>query len=118
MKHITLFFVASFFCLFLFSQENKTYKNLIDALREPTKVYKLDISGKGLPSTSLKNIEKLVNLKHLNLSGNRITEIPPVFGQLKNLETLNLSKNQIYEKNCILIVININYFTLFRINEL
>ena len=47
--------------------------------------------------SSLAGISKLVNLKELALTGNRITEISPEIGELKNLEVLRLEDNKIME---------------------
>lgn len=42
-------------------------------------------------------IEKMVNLRHLNLAANKITELPETFGELVSLEDLSLGSNDIRE---------------------
>lgn len=42
-------------------------------------------------------IEKMVNLRHLNLAANKITELPDSFGELVSLEDLSLGSNDIRE---------------------
>jgi len=70
------------------------YTNLEMAIKNPEKVYKLD-----LHKTKLKEIPKeiftLTNLQELNLSKNKLTTIPKEIGKLKNLQVLNFSANEI-----------------------
>jgi Leucine-rich repeat (LRR) protein len=40
----------------------------------------------------------LVNLKFLNLISNRLAELPPEIGRLKNLRELDLRANQLTER--------------------
>ncbi len=70
------------------------FTNLAMALKNPDKVYRLD-----LHKTKLKEIPKeiftLTNLQDLNLSKNKLTSIPKEIGKLKNLQVLNVSANDI-----------------------
>jgi Leucine-rich repeat (LRR) protein len=71
-----------------------TYTILADALKDPEKVHKLDLSKHKLDSFPL-DVIKFINLQSLNLSKNRIDEIPFEIAQLKNLQELNMSRNKI-----------------------
>jgi Leucine-rich repeat (LRR) protein len=67
----------------------KTYYSLEEALKEPLKVYKLDLSLLKLTSIS-PDIAKLENLVCLDLGFNRFATLPPEFSKLRHLEYLNL----------------------------
>ena len=67
----------------------KTYYKLDEALKEPEKVIKLDIAMQKLTRIS-SEISKLVNLECLDLSFNRISDLPGEFAELKKLRYLNL----------------------------
>jgi Leucine-rich repeat (LRR) protein len=69
---------------------------LAEALKNPTKVYKLNLSRQQLKEIP-KEIYQFVNLQRIDLSYNNITEIPKEIGLLKNLQSLDLTKNQIKE---------------------
>jgi Leucine-rich repeat (LRR) protein len=97
----------------LFIAKHTTYSNLADALKNPDKVYHLDLSFKSLKVfpkeiflfTNLESlnlyynaltiipeeIKKLVNLKHIDFRSNGISELPADFYSLPNLEILKLS---------------------------
>ncbi|MEE1964636.1 leucine-rich repeat domain-containing protein [Allomuricauda taeanensis] len=62
----------------------------------------LNLSNLGLTSEDLQELmpiikKKLPNLGGLDLSNNRLEELPNVFGQLPNLRQLNLSDNRLEE---------------------
>lgn len=72
------------------------YIALEDAMRHPTKVYKLNLSRMKL-KTIPKEIYAFVNLQQLDLSYNEITEVQREIGILKNLQKLDLTHNKITE---------------------
>lgn len=45
--------------------------------------------------TRIKNLDALPNLKYLNLSGNKLIELPPEIGELQSLKELRLSGNDL-----------------------
>ncbi len=69
---------------------------LDEALKNPSKVYKLNLSRHNLKEIP-KEIYLFVNLQRLDLSYNNISEIPKEIGLLKNLQSLDLTKNKIKE---------------------
>lgn len=71
-----------------------TYTSIEDALKEPDKVYHLQLHKKKLQEFP-KEILSLRNLATLDLSKNKLTNIPSEIGNLANLKKLNLSKNNI-----------------------
>jgi Leucine-rich repeat (LRR) protein len=70
--------------------------SLEDAMLQPTKVYKLNLSRMKLKAIP-KEIYTFVNLQQLDLSYNDITEVPKEIGILKNLQKLDLTHNKIKE---------------------
>ena len=70
-------------------EDAETYYELDEALKEPGKVIKLDIAMQKLTRIS-SEISKLVNLECLDLSFNRISDLPGEFAELKKLRYLNL----------------------------
>jgi len=98
------------------AQYKKVYTNFAEALKEPTKVYKLNLSSMPLDSfpvdlSKFKNlqylcvsndqiefipreIEHLQNLRGLQLVGANLKTLPPEFAQLKNLEEIYLNVNK------------------------
>ena len=73
---------------------NKWFTNLEDALGEPDRVYKLDLSGQGLNQipTELKHFPNLIELR---IKDNLITDVGTELSDNTRLETLDLSGNQI-----------------------
>lgn len=73
---------------------NKVYDDLDEALKEPLKVCRLDLTGKNL-SALPKKVEEMKNLKVIYLTSNIFTDIPPVLFELSQLEELYLPGNRI-----------------------
>ncbi len=65
-----------------------------EAAVNPESVIKLDLSKQKLTEVP-EDIRKLTNLQYLDLSKNKITVIPHWIGELKNLQFLVLSKTKI-----------------------
>lgn len=72
--------------------KEKEYTSLDEALKNPTKVYKLDLSHNGLAEFPL-DVLKFPNLQSLNLSNNGIESIPSNITKLSKLQRLNLATN-------------------------
>lgn len=71
-----------------------TYTSLSEALKTPEKVYKLSLRKNKL-EVFPEDILLLTNLRFLDLSRNKIIEIPPGINKLILLEELRLSRNKI-----------------------
>lgn len=69
------------------------YESLEEALKEPEKVYRLNLSQRNLTSVP-PEIAQLKNLRVLSLFGNELSELPDAIAQLQNLESLDLGRNQ------------------------
>lgn len=98
------------------TQYKKTYIDFAQALKEPLKVYRLNLSGMPIDSFPLdlskfknltylclnsdqiefipREIEHLQNLRTLKLVGNDFKTLPPEFSELKNLEEIYLNVNK------------------------
>lgn len=98
------------------AQIKKVYTVLAEALKEPLKVYRLDLSNLPIDSfpidlSKFKNLQclylnydhlefipreiaDLQNLRVLQLSGADFKTLPPEFSQLKNLEEIYLNVNK------------------------
>lgn len=72
------------------------YYNLAQALQNPDKVYRLNLSKKKLKTFPLQILE-LKNLQELNLSKNKIDSLPKRIGTLTHLQILNVSGNKLTE---------------------
>jgi Leucine-rich repeat (LRR) protein len=70
------------------------YLSLALAVKNPTKVYKLNLSRQNL-TTIPPEVYTFVNLQRLDLSYNQLTEIPREIGTLKNLQSLDITKNKV-----------------------
>ncbi|MFC2111240.1 leucine-rich repeat domain-containing protein, partial [Bacteroidota bacterium] len=70
------------------------YTSLEEALKNPDKVYKLNLKKKKY-KTIPKEVFTFTNLQVLILTKNKITEVPKEIGKLKNLEKLDLSSNKL-----------------------
>ncbi len=108
MKKLILFTILAFgLMISAYSQNNslsdqdlkkaKTYNSLEEALKEPFKVYTLDLRYQEL-KTLPKEIGKLKNLKELNLWQNQLKALPKEIGYLKMLKRLNLRNNKLSER--------------------
>lgn len=73
---------------------NKWFTNLQDALSEPDRVFKLDLSGQGLREIP-KEISILTNLNELRIKDNLITSIGEELAENTRLESIDLSGNQL-----------------------
>ncbi len=72
--------------------KEKEFTSLEDALKAPTKVYRLDLSHNGLSDFPME-ILQFTNLQTLNLSNNGIEKIPAEISKLSKLQRLNLATN-------------------------
>ena len=73
-------------------EAQKEYTSLPDVLKDPSKVYRLNLNGRELTALPT-DIEKLTNLQVLNVWNNRLTVIAPTLGALSNLQVLDVSGN-------------------------
>jgi len=80
------------------ANENKWFTNLQDALSEPEKVYKLDLSGQDLDKIPTE-LSAFPNLDGLKLSHNHISEVGTELSENTRLEYLDLTGNQIVKIN-------------------
>jgi Leucine-rich repeat (LRR) protein len=69
-------------------------KSLQEAMKDTSGVLKLDLSKQKLKDIP-EEIRKLHNLQYLDLSKNKITDVPKWIGEFKDLQFLILSKNKI-----------------------
>lgn len=76
------------------ANENKWFTDLKDALSEPERVYKLDLSGQGLEQIP-EELKLFPNLNGLKLMNNHISEIGLELSENTRLEYLDLTGNQI-----------------------
>jgi Leucine-rich repeat (LRR) protein len=70
------------------------YLSLNTALKNPTKVYKLNLSRQNL-TTIPAEVYSFVNLQRLDMSYNNLTEVPKEIGILKNLQSFDFTKNKL-----------------------
>lgn len=73
---------------------NKWYTSLEDALGEPDRVFKLDLSGQGLKEIP-KQISMLTNLNELRIKDNLIATVGTELSENTRLESIDFSGNQI-----------------------
>lgn len=74
----------------------RTYRKLDRALAEPEKVYRLDLSGQKLKEIP-PEVFQFTNLNALDLSGNKIKDVPEELKNLKYMQELRLSRNKLTE---------------------
>ena len=77
-------------------EQQPIYTSVSEALKNPEKVYRLDLSKQKLLNIP-KNVFSLYNLQELILAKNKLHEISQEIGNLTNLQVLNVSKNDITE---------------------
>jgi len=71
----------------------KQYSDIKEALKEPEKVYRLDLSNQNLNLPSDSIWEKFINLEYLSFKNDHLTNLPDGLGKLKKLKILDLSGN-------------------------
>lgn len=72
----------------------RTYRSLESAMKEPDAVYRLDLSGEKLKEVP-EEIRKLRNLNHLDLGNNKLKTIPDWLGELVHMQELRISRNKL-----------------------
>lgn len=72
----------------------QVFESLEEALENPLKVYRLDLTKNKLKSFP-EEILQFVNLNELILDKNRIDSIPPTISKLKNLQHISFFRNGI-----------------------
>jgi Leucine-rich repeat (LRR) protein len=70
------------------------YNDLTEALKDSSKVYRLDLHRKKLKEIPA-GVFKLTNLQELNLSKNKLTKLPKEIAKLTKLQVLDVSSNDI-----------------------
>ncbi len=91
---ISLIILFSFVFNESMSQERVVFSSMEKALKNPEKVYLLQLNGL---SDIPKEIGKLINLEQLNIYNCKITSLPKEIGKLKNLNRLILSNNKLIQ---------------------
>jgi Leucine-rich repeat (LRR) protein len=101
----------------VFTHEDSTfiYHSIAEALVNPDKVFRLNLSRHKLDSFPTE-ILQFTNLTELDLSRNRIQQLPPGIGTLIHLKTLKLGNNKLIHlppeigllKNLVLFEVNRN----------
>jgi Leucine-rich repeat (LRR) protein len=74
-------------------QKIKEYKSLEEALLQPEKVYRLNLSNQKIKFPSDSVWSKFSNLEYLSLKNDHLKEIPSGIGNLRKLQTLDLGGN-------------------------
>lgn len=97
MKKINLLKIVLLLCSYaVFSQNNdkiKEYTSLSEALKEPEKVLRLNLSNQNI-NLSNENWSKFINLEYLSLKNDHLKEIPSAITNIKSLKTIDLSNNE------------------------
>lgn len=78
----------------LFSQSPGEYESVRNALRNPTKVVVLDLSGQRADVLD-KRLVECTNLEELTLDGMRLESLPGWIKGLRNLKDISLSDNKL-----------------------
>ncbi|RLD64660.1 MAG: hypothetical protein DRI84_08455 [Bacteroidetes bacterium] len=93
---LLLLFIQPLFAQTLLSEEDleeeRVYKNLEKALKKPSEVYILDLSGQGLDKIP-RDIGRFRRLQILKLTNNNLGELPREMTRLVNLQILYLDSN-------------------------
>lgn len=76
-------------------QRTPWFYSMTEAMREPEKVYKLSLTRQKLKRLPANIIMRFPNLQVLNLSHNKIKEVPDQIVQLENLQILILHHNKL-----------------------
>jgi Leucine-rich repeat (LRR) protein len=74
----------------------RTYRSIERALKEPDQVFKLDLSGQKLKELP-EELFLLKNLNALDLSNNKLKVLPERFGELVHMQDLRLSRNKLLD---------------------
>jgi leucine-rich repeat protein SHOC2 len=74
----------------------RTFRSLDRALKNPEAVYRLDLSGQKLKQVP-EEIRQFTNLNALDLGRNKIKALPPWFGELVHMQELRLARNRLVE---------------------
>lgn len=97
-KAFRLTFLLFFLSKLLLAQQpgdlDYVYTNLAEAAKRPTTVYHLDLSRQKLDEVP-ERVFSFKNLKSLNLSKNKISQLSPAIAGLSKLEELDLSYNRL-----------------------
>lgn len=94
-KRIALcIFSVCFLLTFSFGQhlEKKEYKSMVEALKNPEKVFRLNLSNQAV-KIKPEDWRKFINLEYLNLKNDHLKEFPIEITSLKNLKQIDLSGN-------------------------
>ena len=94
-KIVQLSALLFFFSSLSFAQINdkeKEYTSMREALINPEKVYRLNLSNQDI-SLSSEQWSRFVNLEYLNLKNDHLKEIPLEITKIKSLKTIDLSGN-------------------------
>lgn len=86
-------------CTSSFSQNietEKVYTNIDEALKNPEKVYRLNLSNQEI-NLSNEQWKLFINLEYLNLKYDGLKQIPKEISNLKRLKILDLSGNEFNE---------------------
>ena len=76
-----------------YSQNEKVYRNMYDALENPKVVQILDFSV--VMAELPPEIGELKNLRELHLNRHKLTTLPPEIGKLKKLRVLEIQTNKL-----------------------
>ena len=72
----------------------RTFRSLERALKHDGPVYRLDLSGQKLKQVP-EELRTLKDLNALDLSSNKLRELPDWFGDLEHMQELRLSRNKL-----------------------
>jgi Leucine-rich repeat (LRR) protein len=94
--HIAAVFLLTLITISGFSQNNKRFKSLDEALVMPDSVFILDLSFANLKELP-KEINRFKNLEVLDISGNQISKLPSELFGLENLNFLKLGVQKAFD---------------------